>query len=197
MPKRFLPTILALAVVVTALAGAPAGAAGVSKPKAQPVAQYAKTVCGTYQGLLTNLSTFSSAINGLDPRQTAAYLAAATSQVTTLVTATNSAKATLQSAYPNIPNGQKVGGLLASDTTLLVKLLTTAQSQLAAGGIDGPFKFVSTIQAQVALLSAGDPFSKVTDQKLLKAFLDEPACKTVVQISGGPSPAPAKTGRSK
>lgn len=170
---------------VLLIVGMVVGGAGVAaaKPKKQSAAKYAKTVCGTYQTLLNDITSFGTAIAALDPTDPTGFQASATTQTNTLIGEIKAAEKTLSGAYPDISNGTKVGKLLATNATELDSLLTSAQSQLAAGGIAGATQFTVAIQTLSTKLS--DPFSKVTDQGLINAFQKEKSCKNVVTVTPG------------
>ncbi len=170
---------------VLLVVGVVVGGAGVAaaKPKKQSAAKYAKTVCSTYQGLLNDITTFGNGVAALDPTDPTAFQASATTQTTTLLGEVKAAEKTLAGAYPDISNGTKVGKLLATNATQLDSLLSSAESQLAAGGVTGATEFTVAIQTLSTKLS--DPFSKVTDQGLINALQKEKSCKNVVTVTGG------------
>jgi hypothetical protein len=170
---------------VLLIVGVVVGGAGVAaaKPTKQSASKYAKTVCGAYQTLLNDITSFGTAISGLDPTDPTAFQATATTQTNALLADIKTAEKKLSAAYPDVSNGQKVGKLLATNATELDTLLTGAQSQLAAGGIAGATQFTVAIQTLSSKLS--DPFSKVTDQGLIHALGKEKLCKNVVQVEPG------------
>jgi hypothetical protein len=174
----------AVLVVTGALVLGGGGLAGAAaqKPKQQSTTKYAKTVCGVYSQLLTDVGAYATALGNLDSGNPATFVPAATTQTNTLLTTIKNDEATLKGAYPNISNGKKVGTLLATNATELDSALTAASGQLQAGGIAGVTQFtvaVSTLQVKLS-----DPFSKVTDQGLINAFQKEKSCKSVVQVIG-------------
>jgi len=173
----------AVLVVVGVVAGGAGMASAASKPKQQSAATYAKTVCSTYQGLLNDITAYGSAISALDPTDPTAFQTSATTQTNTLITQVKAAEQKLSGAYPDISNGKKVGKLLATNATELDTLLTSAEGQLAAGGIAGATQFTTAIATLSSKLS--DPFSKVTDQGLINAFQKEKTCKNIVTVTGG------------
>lgn len=173
----------ALVAVATALVlSAGIASAKSSSPKQQSVAQYAKTVCSTYQGLLNDLTTYGNGIAALDPTDPAAFTTSATTQTDALLTTVKAAEKTLTAAYPDISDGQKTGKLLATNANQLNSLLTAAEQTLTTGGASGPTEFTVAIQTLSTKLS--DPFSKVTDQTLIGAFQKQKICKNIVQVVG-------------
>jgi len=173
----------AVLLIVGFVAGGAGAASASTKPKQQSAAKYAKTVCSTYQGLLNDITAFGTSISALDPTDPTAFQASATTQTTMLIDQIKAAEQKLSGAYPNISNGQKVGKLLATNATELDTLLTSAEGQLAAGGIAGATQFTTAIATLSTKLS--DPFSKVTDQGLINAFQKEKTCKNIVTVTGG------------
>jgi hypothetical protein len=75
-----------------------------------------------------------------------------------------------------------VGSLLATNATEIDNGISSALSQLQSGGAAGPALFVAALRTLGTRIS--DPFSKVTDQDLIKAFSKEKSCKDVVHIIG-------------
>jgi hypothetical protein len=170
---------------VLLIVGIVVGGAGVAaaRPQKQSTSKYAKTVCGTYQGLLNDITGYGTAIGNLDPTDPTGFQTSATTQTTALINQIKVAEKKLSNAYPDISNGQKVGKLLATNASELDTLLTSAEAQLAQGGIAGATQFTASIATLSTKLS--DPFSKVTDQDLINAFQKEKTCKNVVQVEPG------------
>ena len=169
------------AALVVSMAGVASAAA---KPKKQSAAKYAKTVCGTYSQLETDIGTFATAIGNLDPSDPAGYKTQAAAPTNTLLTTIKAAETKLAAAYPDVSNGKKIGSLLVTNATELDTSLTNALSTLQADkSVAGPTVFRVAIQVLPTKLS--DPFSKVTDQTLINAFQKEKLCKNVVQVTGG------------
>ena len=131
-----------LAIVGVVVGGAGMASAA-SKPKQESAAKYAKTVCSTYQGLLNDITTFGSGISALDPTDPTGFQTSATTQTNMLLGEVKAAEQKLAAAYPDISNGKKVGKLLSANATELDSLLTSAESQLSAGGIAGATQFTS------------------------------------------------------
>jgi hypothetical protein len=172
-----------LLVVGSVMVGGAGIAAASPQPKSQSVAKYAKTVCGTYQNLLNDLTNFGSGIAGLDPTDPSAFQTQASAQTAAIIAKIKAAEKTLAAAYPNISNGQKTGKLLATNAKQLDTLLTSAEGKLATGGVAGATQFTVAIQTLATKLS--DPFSKVTNQSLINAFQKEKLCKNVVEVEPG------------
>jgi hypothetical protein len=167
------------AALVVSMAGVAA-----AKPKKQSTAKYAKTVCGTYSQLETDIGTFATAIGNLDPSDPAGYKTQAAAPTNTLLTTVKAAQTKLAVAYPDVSNGKKIGALLVTNATELDKSLSGALTTLQAdSSAAGPTVFRVAIQVLPTKLS--DPFSKVTDQDLINAFQKEKSCKNVVQVTGG------------
>jgi hypothetical protein len=172
---------VATAGLLVSMAGAGTAA---TKPKKQSPAKYAKTVCGTYSQLETDIGNFATAIGALDPSNPATYTSQAATQTTTLLSTIQAAETKLAGAYPDVSNGKKIGQLLVTNATELDKTLSTALQQLqSSSSVAGPTLFRVAIQILPTKLS--DPFSKITDQGLISAFKKEKSCSNVVQVTGG------------
>jgi hypothetical protein len=174
-----------VAVTTAALVVGMAGVA-VAAPKAkkQSPAKYAKTVCGTYSQLETDIGTFATAISNLDPTDPAGFKTQAAAPTQTLRTTLRADEAKLAAAYPDVSDGKKIGTLLVTNAkeldTSLSRALTTLQADATAAG---PTVFTAAIRVLPTKLS--DPFSKITDQTLINAFQKEKLCKNVVQVTRG------------
>ena len=169
----------AAAALVVSMAGVAA-----AKPKKQSPAKYAKTVCGTYTQLETDIPNFATAVGNLDPTDAVAFKTQATPLANTLVTEMKAAETKLATAYPDVSNGKKIGTLLVTNATEFEKALSDALSALQAdSSVAGPTVFKVAVQILPTKLS--DPFSKVTDQDVINAFQKEKLCKNVVTVTGG------------
>jgi hypothetical protein len=169
------------AALVVSMAGVATAAA---KPKKQSAAKYAKTVCGTYSQLENDIGTLATAIGNLDPSDLAGYKTQAAAQTNTLLTTIKAAETKLAAAYPDVSNGKKIGALLVTQPTEIDKSLSGALSTLQAdSSAAGPTVFLVAIRVLPAKLS--DPFSKITDQDMIRAFQKEKSCKGVVRVIGG------------
>lgn len=172
---------LTAAALVTGMAG---GASAATKPKKQSPAKYAKTVCGTYSQLEKDIPEFAGAVGSIDPTDPAAFKTQAVTQANALVGELKADEAKLAAVYPDVSNGKKIGALLVTNATELVKLLSDAVAALQADNtVAGPTVFGVAIRTLPSKLS--DPFSKVTDQDVINAFQKEKLCKDVVQVTGG------------
>jgi hypothetical protein len=173
-----------VAVTTAALVVSMAGVATAAKPKKQSAAKYAKTVCGTYSQLETDITSFATAIANLDPSDPAGYKTQAAAPTNTLLTTIKAAETKLGAAYPDVSNGKKIGSLLVTRPTELDTSLTNALSTLQAdSSAAGPTVF--RVAIQILPTKVSDPFSKVTDQTLINAFQKEKLCKSVVTVTGG------------
>jgi hypothetical protein len=172
---------LTTAALVVGMAGV---AVAAPKAKKQSPAKYAKTVCGTYSQLETDITTFATAISNLDTTDPAAFKTAAATPTQTLLTTLQADEAKLAGAYPDVSNGKKIGALLVSNAKELDTALSDGLTKLQADAtVAGPTVFKVAIQVLPTKLS--DPFSKITDQTLINAFQKEKLCKNVVTVTGG------------
>jgi hypothetical protein len=173
---------LTTAALVVSMAGV---AAAAPKPKKQSPAKYAKTMCGTYSQLLTDVgTTFATAIGNLDITDANGFKAGAVAPTNTVLASLKADETKLASVYPDVSNGQKIGKLLVTTPTEVEKALTQALAALQADATAaGPGKFVAAVTVLPTKLS--DPFTKITDQTLINAFQKEKSCKNVVMVTGG------------
>jgi hypothetical protein len=172
-----------VAFIAAALVVSMAGVAA-AKPKKQSAAKYAKTVCGTYSQLETDIGNFATAIGGLDSTDPAAYTTGAAAPTNTLLATLKADEAKLAAAYPDVSNGKKIGTMLVANATELDKSLSAAYRALQ---VDSSAAGPATFQAAMLVLPTklSDPFSKVTDQDLINAFQKEKSCKNVVKVTSG------------
>ena len=172
---------LTTAALVVSMAGV---AVAAPKAKKQSPAKYAKTMCGTYSQLLTDLQTLNTAIDQLDVTDATAFKAGATAPTNAFLTSIKADEAKLAAAYPDVSNGQKIGKLLVTDANEAEKALNNAYSALQADASPaGGAKYAAAISVLPTKLS--DPFRKITDQTLINAFQKEKLCKNVVTVTGG------------
>jgi hypothetical protein len=170
---------LTAAALVVSMAGVAA-----AKPKKQSPAKYAKTVCGTYSQLETDIPNFANSVSNIDTTDLNTFKTQAVSMANTLVAELKAAETKLASAYPDVSNGKKIGTLLVTNATELETALSDAVTKLQADNtVAGPTVFGVAIKVLPTKLS--DPFSKVTDQDVINAFQKEKLCKDVVQVTGG------------
>jgi hypothetical protein len=170
---------IAVAGVVAGLVLGVASAAA-AKPRQVSTTKYAKTVCGVYSTLEHQLKAFETSLENLDPNDAAGFQAQATSLTNTLITTVRADEVTLTNVYPAIPNGKKVGASLVANSTEVDQALSLALTQLDPSNPGAPVDFAASIDALSAKLS--DPFSKITNQRLIGAFQKEPSCKSVVTV---------------
>jgi hypothetical protein len=163
------------------------GMAGVAvagpKAKKQSPAKYAKTVCGTYNQLETDLTTYQTALGNVDTTDPASFKTQAVSLTTPILAELKTDQAKLAAAYPDVSNGTKIGSLLATNFSDRYTALNSALSTLQADAtVAGPTVFKVAVGVLPVKLS--DPFSKITDQTVINAFQKEKLCKNVVTVTG-------------
>ena len=148
------------------------------------MSKYAKTVCGIYPNLLTDLTNFAVGIAGLDPTDPSAFQTQATRPDRRDHHEGEAAEKTLADVYPAVSNGKKTGKLLATNAKQIDTLLTSRGRQARPGQRRGR-RPTSTVAIETLATKLSDPFSKVTNQSLLNAFQKEKLCKNVVEVEPG------------
>lgn len=168
-----------VAVLVLGLAG-PAAAKTVSPEK------YAKSLCTTLNGLLDSQNALVDAYNALPADDSAAFQSQTVDLVDGFVVDLEAAEAKLKKLRPDVKGGRKVSKLFvnyldgqATEVQAAVDTFAAADPNGVAFAAD-----VAVLEVAVNLLSttAGDPFSEITDQDLLRAFDEENSCEDIVTV---------------
>jgi hypothetical protein len=171
-----------IGTIVLAIGIALAASAGASVPeKKVSNLQYAKTLCGTFQGLS------SSSAPAPDDSSNEALQAGYVANADAFIAKIDDGRARLAKITPT-SGGTKVATVFdhyfrdyAADIQQLRDALAAADPADVAFQGD-----ITTFTVGLSVLGAklGDPFSMVKDPSLLAAFRKVPSCKGVVTITG-------------
>ena len=176
---RALAVAMSAMLLVVAMAG-PAAAKKVSAEK------YAKTLCTTLDNLVDSAEELVEAYNALPVDDPATFQTQAVELVNGFLADIQAAETKLKKLTPDVSGGKKIGKTFTEYLTGQATELKTAVDTFAAADPNGVAFAADVAQLEVAVnllaTTAGDPFSTVTNQELLKAFDEEPACEDVVTV---------------
>jgi hypothetical protein len=165
-------------------AGLVLGTSGVAAAKTISDKKYAKSLCGTIQGVSDTIDQIQPATGG-DPTATQQQILQSTDQ---LLESLKTAKAKAAKISPN-DGGKKVTKIFDRYFQSSIDGVTTARDKLAAAD-PGNVAFAADIAQFTAALqtldaTTGDPFSKLSaHQDLLQALKKEKACSKIVTVFG-------------
>jgi hypothetical protein len=168
-----------VAVVVFGLA-VPAAAKTVSPKK------YAKLLCTTLGDLVESQDELVDTYNALPVDDTATFQGQTVDLVNGFVEDLAAAEAKLKKLSPDVKGGKKISRVFsgyldgqATEVQAAVDTFVAADPNGVAFTAD-----VAALEVAINLLSttAADPFSEVTNQDLLGAFDEEPACEDIVTV---------------
>jgi hypothetical protein len=167
------------------------GTAGIADAKAKKVStkKYAKTLCGTYSGIIDDLEAFATALTaggtGTDP---VAFHNSTITKTEDAIAKLEAAEKKLKKSYPDIDGGKKIAKSLVSNATELKTKLQAALDKFRPADPNGVAYnadvSVFSVAVQTSAIGLSDPFSKITDQDLIGAFGDTKSCKNVVTVVG-------------
>jgi hypothetical protein len=166
-------------------AGLVLATAGVAAAKTVSDKKYAKSLCGTIQGVSDTIDQIQPTTGG-DPAATQAQIVASTDQ---LLDSLKTAKAKAAKISPD-DGGKKVTKIFDQYFQSNVDGVTAAREKLAAAD-PAAVAFAADIAQFSAALHAldattGDPFAELSsDQDLLQALKKEQACSEIVTVVGG------------
>jgi hypothetical protein len=162
-----------------------AGTASIGTKKTPPN-KYAKTVCTTISDLSESEGKLVNQYNALATGDPAAFQAQAGRLVDAYLTDVKDASAKLKKVEPDVNGGKKISKIFVSYLDDAAKEVQAALDKFRAADPNSPaFQGdVTVFETSIKVLSAkiGDPFSKVKNQDLLRAFKKEKACKDVVTV---------------
>jgi len=166
-------------------AGLVLGTAGVAAAKTISDKKYAKTLCGTIQGVSNTIDQIQPATGG-DSAATHAQILASTDQ---LLDSLNTAKAKAAKISPD-DGGKKVTKIFDQYFQSNIDGVTAAREKLAAADPNNVAFAADIAQFSAALqtldATTGDPFAKLAShQDLLQALKKEQACSQIVTVYGG------------
>jgi hypothetical protein len=168
----------AMLLVVT-MAG-PAAAKKVSAEK------YAKTLCTTLDKLVDSANELVEAYNALPVDDPATFQTQTVELVNGFLEDIQAAETKLKKSTPDVSGGKKIAKTFNEYLAGQSTELQTALDTFAAADPNGVAFAADVAQLEVAVnlltTTAGDPFSTVTNQDLLQAFDEEPACEDVVTV---------------
>jgi hypothetical protein len=179
---RSMKTGLGSVAVVLMIGCGLATLAGASTPmKKVSDAKYAKTVCGTFNGLS------SSSVPPPDSSSNATLQAGYVANADAFIGKIKDARTHLAQVVPK-SGGSKVATVFDRyfrDYAAAVQQLRDALAAADAANVAFQADVTKfTVGLSTLGVKLGDPFSKVKDTTLLVAFRNEPSCKGVVTITG-------------
>ena len=187
--KRFVRVLAAVLACLMVTAGA-AGAVVGQKAKKQTVAKYAKTVCGSYTTLTDKVQGFIDDYGKQPSEDPAGIQDETVSLGNGLLDDIAVLEKKLKKAYPDVDGGKKISKSFSSNMGDLHSKIKEQVDKLAAADPNNAAFVgdIATFEAQFNVIAAtsnvNDPFSKLKDQDLLKAFDKEKSCKDVVTVFG-------------
>jgi hypothetical protein len=168
-----------VAVLVLGFSG-PAAAKTVSPEK------YAKTLCKNLGGLIDSQNELVDAYNALPIDDTATFQSQAVDLVNGFVADIEAAEAKVKKLKPDVDRGKKVAKVFNEYLTGQAAQVQAAADTFAAADANGVAFAADVAALEVAInllgTTAGDPFGEVTNQDLLGAFDEEPACEDIVTV---------------
>jgi hypothetical protein len=172
--------VVGVAAMLVAVMAGPVAAKTVSEER------YAKSLCGTFTGLLDAQAELTDVYNNQTSDDPATFQGEAVALVNGFVADLEAAAKKLRKLTPDVSGGKKISRLFATYFEEQADEVQAAVDTFAAADPNGvAFQAdVVTLEVAINLLSttAGDPFSEVTNQDLLGAFDEEPSCDDVVTV---------------
>jgi hypothetical protein len=162
--------------------------AGTAAAKTVSDGKYVKSVCGGIHKVKNAFGKTVDAYNALETTDPVAFQTQAAGLVDNLVATIKKSEAKLKKVSPT-DGGKKVTKLFDAYLKAFVTKLTDAVTTFRKADPNGVAFQGDVTQLQVAFniveVGVEDPFSKIKDNDLLRAFHDEKSCSDIVTVFGG------------
>jgi hypothetical protein len=162
--------------------------AGTAAAKTVPDGKYVKSVCSGIHKVKNAFGKTVDSYNALESTDPVAFQTKASALVDTLLATIKKSEAKLKKLAP-ADGGKKVTKLFDNYLKAFITKLTDAVTAFRAADPNGVAFQGDVTQLQVAFniveVGVEDPFGKVKEQGLLKAFHDEKSCSDIVTVFGG------------
>ena len=165
------------------------GTAGTVMAKEVSAKKYAKTVCAVYHGIPVALDGYRNAYNGISTTAPVALQAEVVALTNDLVDDLGQLQTRLKKVSPDVDDGKRITKVFVNDVQEVIDATQDALDDYESADPNG-VAFAAdqaTFEAAITVLNTKtltDPFTKVDDQDLIKAF-DQKACADIVIVTRG------------